>query len=96
MEREARKHSHGTLGTDVILFRRERFNINGDLLQHLDHVNLLGEVVQHGRAAAPQIGLQEHGEPLLIVSGLGYLTSQEPKQEMANSFVLRVGTRRVK
>lgn len=32
LEGELRKRNHGTLGTDVILLCRERFNINGDFL----------------------------------------------------------------
>lgn len=52
-------------------------------------MDLLREVLKHGHAAAPQVCFQDHGEPLLIVSGLGYLTSQEPEQEVADSFVLR-------
>ena len=53
------------------------------------NVDLLCEVPQQGCATAPEVRLQVHSEPLLIVSGLGYLTSQEPEQEVTDSFVLR-------
>lgn len=52
-------------------------------------MDLLCEVLQHGCATASQVRLQDHSEPLLIVSGLCDLTSQEPEQEVTDSFVLR-------
>lgn len=66
--KRTRKRSHCTLGTDVILLSGEGLDLNGDPLQHLNDVDLLGQVLEHGGTTAPQIGFQDDSEPLLIVS----------------------------
>lgn len=55
--------------------------------------HLLLEVLQHVLAAAPQVGLQQDGVPLLVVHGLGDLAAQEPEEEVADAFALGEGRR---
>lgn len=59
------------------------------ILRHETH--LLLEVLQHVLAAAPQVGLQQDGIPLLVVHGLGDLAAQEPEEEVADAFALGEG-----
>lgn len=75
----------------VVLVGRHGLYLTGDFLQGLGHLHLLLEVLQHVLAAAPQVGLQQDGVPLLVVHGLGDLAAQEPEEEVADAFALVEG-----
>lgn len=51
-------------------------------------VHLFPEVLQHSFTTASEVGLQQDSIPLLVMHGLGDLTAQEPKEEMAYSLAL--------
>lgn len=69
--------------------REEFLNHYSHFLQGLHSLDLLGEAVEHGLAAAQQVGLQNHSHSLAEVRTPCHLTADVPEEEVADSLALQ-------